>query len=108
MTMAKKKTGPEWRSRATEWHETHPIPPEEFDGKPAVGVEIKGYGVAEWCPSPDGSGKPEAVILHFDVGMGDDKPPISFMFRFKSRSEVNRCVALLLRHADGVWPESKA
>ena len=90
--------------RKKDWFETHPLPESEFDGKPIYAPKIKSYGVASWCPTPDGSGKPEAVAIHVDLEEGN----LSFLVRLKSRGEVNRMVAMLLRHADDVWPEGKA
>jgi len=85
---------------------TNPIPEPQFHGKnlrdfPAW-LEITSYGVAEWTPQDDGQGKPEAVLLHFELFKGLDG--LQFAIRFKSRAEVNRLIGILGRHRDGVWP----
>lgn len=84
------------------WYETHPVPPDEFHGKPIFAPKVKSYGVGSWCPTLDGSGKAEAVVFHVNFENG-----MSVIIRLKSRAEVNRTIAMLMRHADDVWPESK-
>lgn len=85
--------------------DTHPIPEPEFSGKnlrdmPAF-LEVASYGVAEWVPQDNGQGKPEAVIMHFDLGGRFDG--VTFGVRFKSRKEVQRCVTLLQQYAASVF-----
>lgn len=85
--------------------ETHPIPEPKFSGKnladmPAF-LEVASYGVAEWTPERNGEGKPEAVIMHFDLGGQFDG--VTFGVRFKSKKEVQRCVTLLQQYAASVF-----
>lgn len=93
--MADPKTPPEW-------FKTHPLPDAQPMGKPIFAPLTLGYDVGAWCPTPDGSGKPEAVAMSIHVDGG-----LEVLLRLKSRAEVNRLVAVLLRHADDVWPEGK-
>ena len=81
--------------------ESHPLPDAAFSGKAVLAPRIKGYGVASWCPTPDGSGKPVAVAFHVDLEDG-----ASVMIRMKSAGEVQRVVAALIRHMNDVWPET--
>lgn len=85
---------------------THPIPEPEFSGKnlrdQPMFLEVQSYGVAEWTPEDDGKGKPEAVILHFDMGKALDG--VSFGVRLKSRGEVQRLITMLGQYRDQVWP----
>lgn len=76
------------------------IPPAEFLGQAARFREIEEVGVAEWCPTPDGSGPAEAVVLHFRI-RGEDE---DLGLRLKSPGAVNRLIAMLERHRDSVWP----
>jgi hypothetical protein len=93
--------------------DTHPIPDSEPNtrgesladellrsGLPAF---IDQYGVAEWCPTPDGSGPPEMVVLHADVNIAN--VPMTVYMRFKSAGEVDRLIGMLTRHRLSVWPE---
>lgn len=84
---------------------THPIPEPEFSGKNLRDIpmflEVQAYHVAEWTPEPDGKGKPEAVIMQFDLGKAFDG--VSFGVRLKSRNEVNRLIAILGQYRDSVW-----
>ncbi len=93
--------------------DTHPIP----DAAPGTGQRVADdlkragrvpafidhYGVAEWCPTPDGSGPPEMVVLHADVDIADI--PFTLYLRFKSAGEVDRLIGMLTRHRLSVWPE---
>lgn len=81
------------------------VPDPEFSGRnlqdmPAF-LEVASYGVAEWTPQPNGEGKPEAVIMHFDLGGQFDG--VTFGVRFKSKKEVQRCVTLLQQYASMVF-----
>ena len=85
----------------------YPIPPPEFSGKNlrdmAAFLEVQSYGVAEWTPQDDGEGKPEAVLLHFDLGKALDG--VTFAVRLKSRAEVQRLITMLGQYRDQVWPQ---
>lgn len=66
-----------------------------------VGPQIESFTVGSWCPSPDGTGKPEAVAISVNIkGFGD------LVIRIKSPMELDRVVQMLLRHKRDVWPES--
>ncbi len=74
-------------------------------GKPAprntemFGPMVHGFTVVQWCPSPDGTGKPTAVALVFNVReMGD------IVMRLKSREMVDQTIAALKLHRDAVFP----
>ena len=84
----------------------HPVPP-PHDGPVRALKDVpmfipaNGYGVAEWHPSPDGSGRPEALLLRLLLAGPLDGGEV--IMRIKSRAEVNRLIAVLERHRDGVW-----
>lgn len=84
---------------------THPIPEPSFSGKNmrdmAGFLEVASYGVAEWTPEDNGQGKPEAVILHFDLGKALDG--VSLGIRLKSKGEANRLIKMLEQYRDQVW-----
>lgn len=81
------------------------IPEPEFSGKNLsdhpVFLEATSYGVAEWTPGRNGEGKPEAVMLHFDMGGAFDG--VTLGVRFKSRKEIQRCVTLLQQYSAMVF-----
>lgn len=58
-----------------------------------------GYTVGAWCPTRDGSGPAEAVVLEIPV-MGIGKVGL----RVKSRRAMDELVQLLGEYADQVWP----
>lgn len=64
-------------------------------------LECKGYKIVEWCPTPDGTGKPEAVAMIIDLGMED----VKIALRFNNPESVDQLIAVLGRHRFGVWPE---
>lgn len=77
------------------------MPPSTSNPHPLVGPEIESFTVGSWCPTPDGSGKPEAVAISIMVkGLGD------VVMRIKSPMEVDRIIQMLLRHKRDVWPEA--
>lgn len=65
--------------------------------------ELSEYHVAEWVPGDNGIGKPEAVVIQFNLGKEFDG--VSFMIRFKSRRAVNEMIELLAQYRDRVWSE---
>jgi hypothetical protein len=75
--------------------EDRPRPASE--GGPFVGIE--GYTVAEWHPTPDGSGPPTALCIILDLGS------VQAVWRFKSSNAVDTLIAALERHRDNVWPD---
>lgn len=81
---------------------THKMPPAENNPRPLFGPQIESFTVGSWCPTPDGSGKPTAVAISFEIsGFGD------LVMRIKSPQEVDRIIQMLLRHKRDVWPDSK-
>ncbi len=81
------------------------LPPMDGTATPLAGrgvFRVTEYGVASWCPSPDGSGPAEAVVLHLKI----DAPggPIELGLNLRTPEAVNTLVAMLLRHRDDVWP----
>lgn len=76
--------------------------PRQFVGLPL----IEEYGVGSWCPTPDGTGPAEAVVLHFLV-KGLAEQPIELGIRLWSAAAVNELIAMLERHRNDVWPGGK-
>ena len=77
------------------------MPPPEIAPRSLIGPQVESFTVGSWCPSDDGSGKPEAVSISIQVsGLGD------LVMRIKSPMELDRIVQMLLRHKRDVWPES--
>lgn len=66
------------------------------------GPMVHGFEVADWCPTPDGSGPPEAVALVFNVRESGD-----IVMRLKSRERVDEVIAALAKHRDSVWPKGE-
>lgn len=66
-------------------------------------IGIKEYGVASWCPTPDGSGSAEAVVLHLTIEwvLGAD---LQLGLRLKTPRAVDELIAMLERHRNDVWP----
>ena len=85
---------------------THPIPNAESNPENLEGMaiyDIEEYQVAEWCPTPDGTGPAEQVHVLFKLkSIG---PPL--VLRFKSDGELDRFIAVLTRHRLGVWPQGE-
>lgn len=65
-------------------------------------AEVGSYGVAEWTPGRDGQGKPEAVMLHFELAHELDG--VTFGIRLKSAKSVDTLIRLLAQYRDQVWP----
>ena len=65
-------------------------------------LEVEDFDVAEWCPTPDGSGAPEQVWLTFQVKGIDARHVI----RFRSPRTIGRLINALRKHRDNVWPVS--
>lgn len=64
-------------------------------------LEIKEYGFGQWCPTPDGTGPPEQLWMHFKIS-GIDEP---FALRFKTRQAWDDFSAIGDGHADQIWPD---
>jgi len=75
--------------------------PQNLDGRGLF--RITEYGVASWCPTPDGSGPAEAVVFHLKVDFGDGDE-FEFGLRLKTPRAVDELIALLERHRNDVWP----
>jgi hypothetical protein len=79
-------------------------PPDEVHGPRSVAglayFEVEEINVAEWCPTPDGTGRPEQVHMTLTV-KGFPNP---FVMRFKSARTIGRLINNLRKHRDGVWP----
>lgn len=67
-----------------------------------MGPMVEGYSVGAWCPTSDGSGKPEAVGISFKLKMGD------IVLRLKSVRAVDEMIALLEQYKHEVWPDATA
>lgn len=93
-------------SKSKEYDQTHPLPPLEFGGTPlSPAVAIEEYNVGSWCPTPDGSGKPTAVMLRLKIRL-DALTPLTVAMRFKTAGELRRFIGALSRHLADVWPEA--
>lgn len=67
------------------------------------GVSITGYTVGSWCPTPDGSGPPEAVALELETKLNGQE--VSMFMRLKSPQAVDDMVQALMSHKRHVWPD---
>lgn len=72
-------------------------------------MQCDGYDVGQWCESPDGTGKPVAVVLSFVPGAGVDMwlrgvRMTSIGLRIKSRHAINTLISILEHHRDEVFP----
>lgn len=72
-------------------------------------LQCDGYDVGQWCESPDGSGKPVAVVLSFVPGESvkmslRGQPMTSIGLRLKSRHAINTLIGILEHHRDQVFP----
>jgi len=62
------------------------------------GPAVDGITVAEWCSTPNGSGRPEAVALVFNIReLGD------IVMRLKSRRACDELIDALIEHRDAVF-----
>lgn len=66
-----------------------------------LGPMVEGFAVVEWCPTPDGSGKPTAVAIVFNVAQFGD-----VVLRLKSRRAVDATIDALIEHRDVVFGDS--
>ncbi len=101
-TRAKRELGAYAREHAREALPLADEKPEPLADRPML--RIAEYGVASWCPTPDGSGPAEAVVFHFQVA-GPDDEVVELAMRLKSPRAVNELIAALERHRDDVWPQ---
>lgn len=72
---------------------------QDFGPRPILGMTIQEYSVGEWCPTPDGTGPAQAVVIELIV----KQLPMPLCLRLKSRKAVNEMIAMLTRHRDGVF-----
>ena len=71
------------------------IPPSKTE---LFGPMVEGFTVGEWCPTPDGSGPPQAVAIAFNVReLGD------VVLRLKSKRAVDEMIASLAKSRDAVF-----
>jgi hypothetical protein len=85
------------------------MPPPEAAARPLIGPNVNSFTVGSWCPTPDGTGKPEAVAVSIEIDMIDmngNPNPVDIVLRIKSPMELDRFVQMLLRHKREVWPEA--
>ena len=79
------------------------LPPMEGP-RELAGVQFRSYCVGDWCPTPDGSGPPQAVALSLQTTFaGQD---LDMVLRLKSPRAVDELIQSLLRHKRSVWPEA--
>lgn len=71
--------------------------------KQCIGLQIEGYHVGSWCPTSDGSGPPEAVVIGLKLRDFEHE----LLLRLKSPERVDELIQLLLRHKRDVWPNSR-
>jgi hypothetical protein len=72
-------------------------------------VQVEEYGVAQWCPTPDGIGTPEAVVIWYkprglSIRLRDGRAVNEIGLRMKSRHAINTFIEILKRHRDEVFP----
>lgn len=71
-------------------------------------AQIESYSICQWCPTPDGSGKPEAVVVTFEArGLAltiNGSSASGIGLRLKSRHAINTFIEILERHRDEVFP----
>ncbi len=77
------------------------LPPAERGGRPLIGPTVKEFTVGSWCPTPDGSGAPEAVAVSILLNNGMD-----IVLRLKTPKSVDFMIQSLLRHKREVWPDA--
>lgn len=63
---------------------------------------VKEYHVGSWCPTSDGSGPAEAVVLN--LVLATDFGDLNIGLRLKSPRAVDELIATLERHRNDVWP----
>lgn len=81
------------------------LPPPENDPRPLIGPNVRSFSVGSWCPTQDGSGKPECVAISVEVDLAGK--PVDLVIRIKSPMELDRIVQMLLRHKRDVWPDAQ-
>lgn len=63
-----------------------------------LGPVVEGFTVGQWCQSRDGTGKPTAVAVVFNVrSLGD------VVLRLHSRRAVDETIQALIEHRDAVF-----
>ncbi|HEX4149577.1 MAG TPA: hypothetical protein VHY20_11345 [Pirellulales bacterium] len=68
---------------------------------PLEGPDVESLTVGSWCPTPDGSGEPEAVAISIRIKCGHD-----VVWRLRSAPAVDEVIQMLLRHKREVWPDA--
>jgi len=65
------------------------------------GITVTAIYVGSWCPTPDGSGPAEAVMLQIMTNQKD----LSFCLRLKEPAAVDEIIGMLRTHQRHVWPD---
>lgn len=74
-------------------------------GRAWAGVDE--FGIGLWYPSPDGTGKPEAVQVNYETVLvvpGIPPQPATIIMRIKSAARLDQIVRDLLKYRKQVWP----
>jgi len=71
------------------------IPPEKTQ---LIGPDVEGFTIGEWTPSRDGTGKPTAVAVVFNMRQVGD-----VVLRLKSKRAVNEMIDALKENRDAVF-----
>lgn len=79
------------------------LPPSSRLPHGLMGMEILGYTVCDWCPTPDGTGPAEAVALALQVRWNRETQA-DLVMRLKTPDAVDQMIAALERHRNSVWP----
>ncbi len=75
--------------------------PASSDPIQLAGVNVRGYTIGSWCPTPDGTGPAIAVAISIETEAFGD-----IVLRIKSPQAVDEFIQALLRHKRDVWPNS--
>lgn len=83
---------------------SHDLRPSEFSGHNVTEAvfDIEDVGIFEWCPRPNGEGKPTQVWLRVKC-YGS---PSAFVWHFKGPDTLGQVIAALQRHRKSVWPDA--
>lgn len=81
------------------------LPPRDRTPKPLMGLRIVDYTVGDWCPTPDGTGPPEAVAIAMQVAWNQAET-MHLVMRLRTPRAVDNLIQALLRHKRSVWPDA--
>lgn len=65
------------------------------------GITVTEIHVGAWCPTPDGSGPAEAVMLQIMT----DRADLSLCMRMKTPAAVDELIEMLRLNQCHVWPD---